>query len=105
MMLAKIVPAEQQTRDSPSPTRGTRVVLPSGEHLPGVTRIELVADVDDVWRATITCMVEPSPIHANCVVQTSGPSLWRRVLNSILPSHTVDITKLESTATGWHKAW
>lgn len=34
---------------------GTKVRLPSGEFLPGVTRVTLVAFSGDVWRAVIEC--------------------------------------------------
>jgi hypothetical protein len=36
-------------------TQGTQVLV-DGVPMKGVTKIELVADVNDVWRAVITCI-------------------------------------------------
>lgn len=61
--LARIVPPVAGEHGA-TLTRGTNVILPSGERLNGVTRITLTADTDDVWRASIECVVEPPPINA-----------------------------------------
>lgn len=56
--LMKIVPGMSED-GKPTLTHGTRVVLPDGTEVQGVTHIELVAHVNDVWRAKIECIVQP----------------------------------------------
>lgn len=40
-------------------TKGTKVVTQGGEELSGVTKITLVCEPDNYWRAVIECVVEP----------------------------------------------
>lgn len=62
-------------------THGTKVVLEDGTVLGGVTRIELTACVNDVWRARIE--VTPTigvmaGMEAEIII--GKPSWWRRLL-------------------------
>ncbi|MFS8372416.1 hypothetical protein JH314_08300 [Xanthomonas campestris] len=54
--LARIVPAEPASPDSPCLTAGTRVLI-GGEELRGISKIVLYAEPSDVWRAEIHCYV------------------------------------------------
>lgn len=40
-------------------TNGTKVVTPEGVELPHVTRVTLHCESNDVWRATIECIIDP----------------------------------------------
>lgn len=48
----KVVPCPGSAK-----TQGTLVVGPDGKEIGGITRIELVAEMNDLWRARIDCMV------------------------------------------------
>lgn len=73
-VIAKIVPAPV-VGEGPHRTQGTKVMV-GDQQLGGVTRIELVAGINDVWRATIHCMVHPTDLLAEAVVVE--PSAWQR---------------------------
>jgi hypothetical protein len=62
--------------DSASKTQGTKVFVGDKE-LTGITRIELVAEVNDVWRARIDCLVKP-PADLKADSVTRYPTLWQR---------------------------
>lgn len=96
--LAKIVPNFDGGHDVACITRGTRVVVGDAE-LAGVTRIVLVADVDEVWRATIECLVEPpAELLASSVIQVKPQERWYiRVLRWI-NGEPKDVTSLSSWA-------
>lgn len=55
--LVRIIPPEAGPRCTK--VQGTRVQLPSGEAVPGVRKIVLVADVGDIWRASIELICHP----------------------------------------------
>lgn len=63
MKLLRIVPAEHNAGDFVL-TNGTKVLTPEGEELHGVTKIVLTADLDDVWRAQISFLIDPPQITA-----------------------------------------
>lgn len=57
MRLLKIIPIKADPGE-PTRTRGTKVVTEDGREVEGVTKIELVAECNDVWRARIDCLVQ-----------------------------------------------
>ena len=57
MRLLKIIPIKADPGE-PTLTRGTKVVTEDGCEVGGVTRIELAAECNDVWRARIDCMIQ-----------------------------------------------
>lgn len=59
-------------------TQGTKVFV-GGQQLSGVYRIELVGEVDDVWRARIWCHAQVQTDLLSEFVVTR-PSLWRRIV-------------------------
>jgi hypothetical protein len=68
MKLLTVIPAGAAYGE-PARTKGTKVVDQEGNEIEGVTRIELVAEFDDVWRATITCNAQVGgPIYAETEV-------------------------------------
>ena len=56
MNIVKITPREP-VDGQPTRTQGTEVWLADGTKLEGVTRIELTAEVNDIWRAKIDVVV------------------------------------------------
>lgn len=70
MKLLRIVPGPVNTSGLHT-THGTQVLTPSGESIPGVTRITLEAGVDDrerIWRATIECFAIAPEITADAII-------------------------------------
>lgn len=63
--LAKIVPAPSDD-GCPQITQGTKVLV-DGKELGGITKLTLVATPDDVWRATIECIVRVPEVAAMIV--------------------------------------
>lgn len=49
-----IVPREIEDHTKPQPTQGTRVMFEDGSEVAGVERITLVAEINELWKATIT---------------------------------------------------
>lgn len=45
-------------------THGTRVVLPDGQEMPGVYKIELLAELGETWKAVISCHAKVSELQA-----------------------------------------
>lgn len=62
--------------DGPTLCQGTRLFVGEQE-LTGVTRIELVAEVNNVWRAKVECVVRPPADLLSSAVVTY-PTLWQR---------------------------
>jgi hypothetical protein len=86
-----------------SKTQGTQVLMPDGTPIPRVHRIELVADVDDVWRATIHCYVQVGEMSALGTIIRTDPKhrpWWRRLLDALSPKRPdeIDVTNMSSTA-------
>lgn len=77
-----IVPAKRAPDDGAHKTQGTKVITPLGEELFGVTEIRLTALPNDVWRATITCLVDAPSILAECKVihKQRRLSIWERLI-------------------------
>jgi hypothetical protein len=79
-------------------SQGTRVVTGSGDEIEGVTRIELTAQVNDLWRAHL--WVNPEAVELSGVLATwepsPRPSWWRRMLYKI-SKRVGDTTNIEST--------
>lgn len=63
MNLITIVPVESGPGEIQK-TQGTQVILSDGSQLGGVSKIELVAEINDVWRAVIHCQARVLPITA-----------------------------------------
>ncbi len=104
--LAKIVPPDcYDSQHGVTLTHGTKVVLPDGSELGGITNIELTCSVNSVWKARIDCLIEPVIIpNAELVVrQTTGLpfSWWRRLLLWISGIDAVSMTTLESAELEW----
>lgn len=62
-------------------TQGTKVLLPSGEAIPGVTGIVLRATVDDIWRAEISVIIEPPDVTClgELVSRQQAHGKWARL--------------------------
>lgn len=53
-----------------TPTRGTEVLTAGGQPVPGVTKIELVAEANGVWMARLHCFVA---IDGELIAQVMPP--------------------------------
>lgn len=73
--LVRIVPAPAEG-NGPHRAQGTKVFV-GDLQMTGVTRIELICEVGDVWRARIDCHVQPTDIDALAFVYT--PNLWHHI--------------------------
>lgn len=78
--LARIVPVKRG--NGPMATMGTKVIL-GDQELGGVTKIVLTAEINDIWRADITCHVLMQPMDALAVIHYPKP-WWRRALDWIV---------------------
>lgn len=76
-----IVPPPVDELTGTTSTHGTKVLV-DGVEMKGVTRVELVANVDDVWRARIECyaQVPVMPGVAVEAVQHAPLAWWQRLL-------------------------
>lgn len=70
------VEAGARCGDGPHLTQGTRLFV-GDQELTGVTRVELICEINDVWRARVECMADP-PADLLSVASIARPSLWRR---------------------------
>lgn len=84
-------------------TRGTKVLTPGGAEIKGVYRIELVGDVDDVWRAVLHCHVQPPALSAECTVVAKPMSWWRRWW-AYVSGAEIEVTSLESESREYVRA-
>lgn len=60
----RIVPAPPREGCIAHSTMGTQVLTPEGAPVPGITKVTLIAEVGEPWRAVIECMVEPPDVTA-----------------------------------------
>ncbi len=79
-------------------TQGTRVLV-DGQALKGVTRVELIASVDDVWRARIECVAQVQVMPGMWLEVESHRRLsWWRRLALRIAGVDIDATSLTCTA-------
>lgn len=74
--IARIVAAEDADPKL-TKTQGTKVFV-GDQELTGITRIELVCEVNDVWRARIDLMVQP-PADLSATAIIHYPTAWQRI--------------------------
>lgn len=55
--LVRVVPNEP-TPSGYTLTQGTKVLLPSGEAIPGIRKLTLICEANSTWRAILDCHVE-----------------------------------------------
>lgn len=61
-------------------TIGTKVLMGETE-IKGVTKIEIFGDVNDVWRARLSCLIEAPEITVIADVDTrTARSRWQRLM-------------------------
>lgn len=78
--LVRIVPTPHEPGQY-CKTQGTKLFLPSGEAIPGVTGIVLRAGIDDVWRAEISMNIDPPDVTclAEEVSRQQAVGKWHRL--------------------------
>lgn len=66
-----------------APTRGTVVVTPNGERIPGVTKIVLVADLNSIWRAELHLQMQAPDISCLSTLHYTihRAPWWQRLRN------------------------
>jgi len=62
MNIVSIIPRQREDA-GPTITNGTEVRLADGTKLEGVTRIELIAETNSVWRARIDVLIAPPKLE------------------------------------------
>ena len=62
--LLRIIPPEHAANGL-CRTQGTRVLTPNGEEVKGITTITLHCECNDVWRATLSVIIDPPEV--SCV--------------------------------------
>lgn len=101
--LMRIVPCEHEPHTH-CKTQGTKVLLPDGTPVPGITSITLHCDPNDIWHATIKANVSPPEVTVSATVSTERPlSWWRRVLLRLAGVQSVEDTDLQATALEFRK--
>lgn len=79
--------------------------MPDGTPIPRVYRVELVCEVDNVWRAAIFCHAQVDPIAAvGATVTDERVPLWKRVIDWITGRNERDVTNLSSIAREFERA-
>lgn len=76
MAVLRVVPAEPRDGKGPHRCQGTKLFV-GDQELTGVTRVELVAQVNGVWRAKVECWAKPPADLLSEAVITS-PTWWQR---------------------------
>lgn len=56
-------------------TRGTKIFMDDTQ-IRGVTRIEIICGIDDVWRARIECTFDPTDLSS--LSMEFKPTMWQR---------------------------
>lgn len=103
MKVMTIIPDCNDSGRGPMKTQGVRVLGPGGEAIGGIKRIELVAEVNDVWRAKIDCYVSvPHPFRVDADLRVRRLSFWQRLCLR-LARLDIDTTDLLSTARDYAK--
>lgn len=69
--IVRIVPSD--LRGAVHLANGTKVLMPDGTEMPGVTEIVLTAKAGDIWRAQISCFVAAPEIVAKARVGDGPP--------------------------------
>lgn len=79
LKLLRIVPPENPGGGY-TKTQGTKVLMPDGTSLPAVNGIVIRAEPDGLWRAEISCFVQPPDVTCLSDVQyrrfSGRESLW-----------------------------
>lgn len=97
-----VVPPEAEEGHS-AKTQGTKVLLADGTELGLVTRIELSADINDLWRGTIELMPAVGVMRGMRVSVLIGQGSWWRTLLCRIAGATVDTTSLADMDSRWRK--
>ncbi|QBL40512.1 hypothetical protein MG068_08320 [Stenotrophomonas sp. ASS1] len=98
MGIVTIIPPPVDDRSGLTRTQGTKVLV-DGQELKGVTKVELVASVDDVWRARIECVAQVQVMPGMLLEVESHRRLswWRRLAYRIAGAD-IDATSLTCSA-------
>ncbi|MEN5285765.1 hypothetical protein ABE494_07415 [Stenotrophomonas lactitubi] len=98
MGIVTIIPPPVDDRSGLTRTQGTKVLV-NGEELKGVTRVELFAGVDDVWRARIECVAQVQVMPGMLLeVESHRPLSWWRRLALRIAGVELDTTDMSCTA-------
>lgn len=103
MGILTIIPPPAEECSGLTRTQGTKLLV-DGQELKGVTRVVLVAEVGDVWRARIECMAHVQAMPGMWVEVHEGVQLtwWRRLLLRLV-GVSVDTADLGSAAHTYEK--
>lgn len=70
----------EPSRDGVMVTQGTKILTRDGKEIGGVTKVVLIGEVNDLWRAEIHCYVEGPEISdlSTFIAARFIPSRWQR---------------------------
>lgn len=98
MGIVTIIPPPVDDGSGLTRTHGTKVLV-DGQELKGVTKVELVGSVDDVWRARIECFAQMQVMPGMLLeVQSYRRLSWWRRLAFRIAGVDIDATSLSCTA-------
>lgn len=91
-LLRVIIPTPANRFDYAT-AHGTKVVTPNGEIVHGVTKLVLIAELDNVWHAEIHCFVAPPDLSCLSTMNYRAfvPPLWRRVWNYLIYGYRIKL--------------
>ena len=78
--------------------QGTKVLLPTGEAVPGITKVVLVAEAGGIWSAEIHCHARMSEINGVVAHFHRGHFAWWRRLLCRMAGVDIDVTTFDSTS-------
>lgn len=73
--ILRIVPGTHEG-EGPQRCQGARLYV-GGQELPGVTRVEIIAEAGGIWRAKVECWVKP-PADLLSEAVITYPTWWQR---------------------------
>lgn len=76
--LVRVVPVAPSTESGITRTQGTKLFCGDVDISRGVTRIELICEVNDIWRAKIEMNIQP-PIDLTALAVFHRPSKIERI--------------------------
>jgi hypothetical protein len=100
MNVVTIVPPDVAKPGTGTRTMGTKVLLADGSELQGVTKIVLVAEPNDVWRAEISVMPRMGVMPGMLAQINAGKVSWWRRLLVRLAGYSVQTDQLTVGAEG-----
>lgn len=87
MDCCRVILPTPQDRSGLTLTRGTTIVTPMGEKIEGVTKLVLIAETNDIWRAELHLFVHAPDISCLSTFEYKEfrTPWWQRLRNMLWP--------------------